>query len=669
MSDQLTDGTMIQQQSPSQTNKMSRIIRSVPDGDKTVVGSNDGNRSNKQLLSDKRTSQRIKNHTKQSSSNASTTSYKHCIATSKQTNKPSHQPQHHSTLPRSHSSGDISTLFHTADEYSSSATLRAKLFILHTIQSVHSHRYLIGMDDALIYCLEPKSIEAQQYYIQSQHRPMSNQSRDEQLPHDGIGDGDDDSVDEMNNSNRNKNRSTDNQSPNTSEELQQHILTAQFAHAVDLNTVKLCLHRHNIQYQTDSIYADVSTQAINQSLTTTLQLPTSINKRSSSSSTDNRCKAITESTLSAVQLNIKLHSSVVPHDVVWYNVSQQQILLVHPLIHPVLGVGFIVSICTAPCTHLPINNNNSNIQQSQLSNKSMTMKDELLPQQSSPQSQSSLSRVYRKRNKPVETVGELLDRLAEYQRVRDQMGSKNLACAALGLNKATINSYQSAIQQALDRNIPVNDIRHIRIREFKLMIADNSVDDTIGELHDTNVNSSTSGSVQQQHSSVQRQLSSSSNNYNNNLLSLHNTQSDSTEIKVDPSNELYSNRSAFNVFDPFQSSLLHGSTSSIPQPVLQSHNQQPNSIIDPQQLLQSQLQQHNALLNQYYATQQQHGTSTQSTYNQFMMNPALYHQQAAAFQQQLQQQQQQQQQNPHQQVTQTQSISITTPYTSQQQQQ
>ena len=73
--------------------------------------------------------------------------------------------------------------------------------------------------------------------------------------------------------------------------------------------------------------------------------------------------------------------------------------------------------------------------------------------------------------RPVESIGEMLDRIGEYQRIRSQVKSKNKACEKLGYSKGTINAYREKVKQALQLGIDLNMIRKTKYRDFKRVLA------------------------------------------------------------------------------------------------------------------------------------------------------------------------------------------------------
>ena len=76
----------------------------------------------------------------------------------------------------------------------------------------------------------------------------------------------------------------------------------------------------------------------------------------------------------------------------------------------------------------------------------------------------------RRKVRPVESIGEMLDRIAEYQRIRLQVKSKNKACERLGYSKGTINAYREKVKQALSLGIDLNQVRQTKYRDFKRVL-------------------------------------------------------------------------------------------------------------------------------------------------------------------------------------------------------
>ena len=76
----------------------------------------------------------------------------------------------------------------------------------------------------------------------------------------------------------------------------------------------------------------------------------------------------------------------------------------------------------------------------------------------------------RRKVRPVESIGEMLDRIAEYQRIRLQVKSKNKACERLGYSKGTINAYREKVKQALNLGIDLNQLRQTKYRDFKRVL-------------------------------------------------------------------------------------------------------------------------------------------------------------------------------------------------------
>src|SRR6202022_4012292 len=70
------------------------------------------------------------------------------------------------------------------------------------------------------------------------------------------------------------------------------------------------------------------------------------------------------------------------------------------------------------------------------------------------------------RRRPA-TVGDMIARLNEYERVKALLGSKNLACTALHCSKGTIDLYVACLKQASECGLNLDHIRHITIKELK----------------------------------------------------------------------------------------------------------------------------------------------------------------------------------------------------------
>ena len=76
----------------------------------------------------------------------------------------------------------------------------------------------------------------------------------------------------------------------------------------------------------------------------------------------------------------------------------------------------------------------------------------------------------RRKARPVESIGEMLDRIAKYQRIRLQVKSKNKACERLGCSKGTINVYREKVKQALQLGVDLNQVRQTKFRDLKRLL-------------------------------------------------------------------------------------------------------------------------------------------------------------------------------------------------------
>lgn len=211
-----------------------------------------------------------------------------------------------------------------------------------------------------------------------------------------------------------------------------HLRTAQHAHAVHLDIVRQCLQRNNIQVLDNGIYADIQSQ---------LLIKHTI---------DTNNKDAMYDVLHSLP-NVLPPDQRTPYNELWFNASGFDKLLVQPLVHPLLGVGYILPLL---------------IEQPSGSDASTFVQDVQADE---------YTRVYRKRKKPVETVGKMIDRLIEFEATRTKLGSKNLACAELGWSKATINSYVMSIRAASEKGIDVNALRDTSFKDFKAMLSEHEL--------------------------------------------------------------------------------------------------------------------------------------------------------------------------------------------------
>jgi hypothetical protein len=110
------------------------------------------------------------------------------------------------------------------------------------------------------------------------------------------------------------------------------------------------------------------------------------------------------------------------------------------------------------------------------------------------------------RRRPA-TVGDMMQRLNEYERVKSMLGSKNLACTALHCSKGTIDLYIACLKQASECGLNLDHIRHITIKELKKLIGDIRVTNRQQQGYHPNPNHS---SPIHSHSNTQAQSSASS---------------------------------------------------------------------------------------------------------------------------------------------------------------
>ncbi len=64
----------------------------------------------------------------------------------------------------------------------------------------------------------------------------------------------------------------------------------------------------------------------------------------------------------------------------------------------------------------------------------------------------------------------MVDRLAEFERAKSLLGSKNLACAALGCSKSTVNRYINPLRNAEYLTYNIESIRTTKYKELKQML-------------------------------------------------------------------------------------------------------------------------------------------------------------------------------------------------------
>lgn len=79
-------------------------------------------------------------------------------------------------------------------------------------------------------------------------------------------------------------------------------------------------------------------------------------------------------------------------------------------------------------------------------------------------------RKQRKKLKPAKSIGEMLDRMAQFEQARQQLKSKNKACRSLGYSKGTITSYARRIQVAFSRGIDLQQLRQTKYRQLKKVL-------------------------------------------------------------------------------------------------------------------------------------------------------------------------------------------------------
>ena len=357
------------------------------------------------------------------------------------------------------SSLPINTLITCADDCEVSLQLIAPLFVVHTT-TASAKRFMVGIADAVVFCLnlspsgtkedESKSgaTVSTMISVQSSSSSPAPSSSSEMQTENAA----------MQQPRLTPPRSGSARAASTllprlrlsSAELHEHIRNSRHLHAVALSSIKRCLTKHRIHFDETEIYGDLRAQLI----------PAPVGQDDSMIRALDSGAGGGRGTLPDAGINI----GELDGDAVWYSVSHQDSLLVRPLAHPSLGQGFRVSVCIAPP---PSTATNVMGPPSPMSVSSPTGS-------STPTRGANVddlqTRVYRKRKKPMEYVGELLDRIEEYQSMRRKMGSKNLACAALGWSKATINSYASMIRSAEEKGMNLEKMRMVRFRDFKAQL-------------------------------------------------------------------------------------------------------------------------------------------------------------------------------------------------------
>ena len=186
----------------------------------------------------------------------------------------------------------------------------------------------------------------------------------------------------------------------------------------------------------------------------------------------------------------------------WYNVVHKSHLVVNHFAHPFLGDGYAVVITldlldskggdltpalssereSAHTQTITVANDTLYKATKNINEGGITAHPALLTSTSNPP--SSLSPFSppshpappsdppsRRKVRPVESIGEMLDRIGEYQRIRSQVKSKNKACEKLGYSKGTINAYREKVKQALQLGVDLNQVRTTKYRDFKRVLA------------------------------------------------------------------------------------------------------------------------------------------------------------------------------------------------------
>ena len=190
----------------------------------------------------------------------------------------------------------------------------------------------------------------------------------------------------------------------------------------------------------------------------------------------------------------------------WYNVAHKSHLVVNYFEHPFLGEGYAAVItldlldgnkdasalsqaamAESQTQTVTISNDTLYKATRNINEGGVTAHPAILTAASAPAPTASLTtltpfplpslalpadapREGRRKVRPVESIGEMLDRIAEYQRIRLQVKSKNKACERLGYSKGTINAYREKVKQALHAGIDLNQVRHTKYRDFKRLI-------------------------------------------------------------------------------------------------------------------------------------------------------------------------------------------------------
>jgi hypothetical protein len=86
--------------------------------------------------------------------------------------------------------------------------------------------------------------------------------------------------------------------------------------------------------------------------------------------------------------------------------------------------------------------------------------------------ESSAEELLKRRIKPVGTIGEMVDRIDYYNRVRWTLKSKNKACRRIGYSKGTINAYRDRVEESQAIGIDLDMYRYTKYRDFKRLLSD-----------------------------------------------------------------------------------------------------------------------------------------------------------------------------------------------------
>lgn len=76
-----------------------------------------------------------------------------------------------------------------------------------------------------------------------------------------------------------------------------------------------------------------------------------------------------------------------------------------------------------------------------------------------------------KRRRPVTRIGEMIDRLAEFEDLLQATGSQYAACATLKCAKGTIDAYSSKLQQLHGMGIDVQNYKDVKLTELALLLS------------------------------------------------------------------------------------------------------------------------------------------------------------------------------------------------------